>query len=443
MVGQLNVNRRALLLGMTAATLGSVLSSCRSDDSSTLAISLLEGSVPAEVLKKFKQQVETPVKFQTLNQLSSLFQQLQQWQSKQEPELSKQAKQLLFWIDDPMEVRPDNLISLDDYWLASAIEQDLIEPFQLEAGVLDKLPADWMQSWQQFIERSVENSAGQAETGASKTSASKTSASKTGANMLWAAPYRVQPLVLVYRQGKIPTTTGQTESFSSWRELLAPALRNRIAMPEHPRLVLGVLQKIRSGSFNPTIESNAIESSAIENDTIESSSARLKAIDLKTTDIEQQLESQLGDLLVEFDRQVKTYDAQNSLKALINGDVDVAVSWLSDTVAAQRRYQDLKIAIPTEGSLLSTDIWVRPKGAAMSKSASDWIGYCWEDGPATQISRGGGGLSPVFLGKEATLPNTLSNDLLLETLRNSEPLLPLPKETQKAYFSFWQRVREG
>ena len=429
MVEQLNMNRRALLLGMTAVTLGTALSSCRSDDSNTLGISLLDGTVPAEVLKKFKQRAATPVNFQTLNQLSGLFQQLQQWQSKQEPGLSQRAKQILFWIDNPTEVRPDNLISLDDYWLASAIEQDLIEPFQLEPGVLDKLPADWVQSWQQFIEQSVENSKGQ-----TAVVNSKTGASKTDANRLWAAPYRVQPLVLVYRQGKVPAATGQAESFSSWRELLAPELQNRIAMPEHPRVVLGVLQKIRSGSFNPTIESNAIG----ESNEIESSSARLEA-----ADIEQQLESQLGDLLAQLDRQVKTYDAQNSLKALINGDVDVAVSWLADTVAAQRRYQDLRIAIPIEGSLLSTDIWVRPKGAEMTKPVSDWIGYCWEKGPATQISRAGGGLSPVFLGKEAILPDTLSNDLLLETLRNSEPLLPLPKETQKAYFSFWRRVREG
>ena len=395
---------------MTAATLGSALSSCQASAADTLEISLLVGSIPAEVLKKFRQQASSPVKFQTLNQLSDLFSQLQRWQSKQAPGFS--LKQLLPWIKDPQQRQSDTLVSLDDYWLASAIAQNLIEPIQLEPDTLEKLPADWLSNWQDFINQA-----------AKQQTSSKQAASETAPNAVWAAPYRVQPLVIVYREGKIPSTGG-AEPFASWRDLLAPALQNRIAMPEHPRIVLGLLQKIHNGSFNLSIESN------------------VKAPPT-AADIEQQLAEQLSDLLSQLDRQVKAYSAENSLKALINEDVDVAISWSADIVAAQRRYRDLKIAIPVEGSLLSTDIWVRPKGAVMSETAKSWISYCWEEGPATQISRSGRGLSPIFLGETAlALPEALAESALpLAAIRNSEPLLPLSTEAQTAYFNFWQRSR--
>lgn len=392
-----------------AATAGSLLSGCHSNAAEVLEISLLSGSVPAEVLKQFRQQTNNPVKFQTSSQLSGLFQQLQRWQSEQEPGFS--LRQLLPWVTDPKQLQPDNLVSLDDYWLASAIDQDLIEPLLLSPTVLEKLPDNWLQSWLQFINRDVENQGEQQES------------VEAARSTIWAAPYRVQPLVIVYNQDKVSATDAQP--FLSWQDLLNPALQDRIAMPEHPRLVLGLLQKIRSGSFNLTFESDLSSSNANQPTAAE---------------IEKQLESQLGELRSRLDRQVKTYDGENSLKALINGDVDVAVSWLADIVAAQRRYRDLKMTIPAEGSLLSTDVWVRPKGADMSETASAWIDYCWQTGAATQISRSGRGLSPVFLGGETALPEAIANSLLSpDIIQKSEPLLPLSSEAQKAYFSFWQR----
>ncbi len=404
-----------------AATVGSTLSSCRPSTAESLGISLLTDSIPAEVLKKFRQQAIAPVKFQTLNQLSGLFYQLQQWQSPQKAD-SFSLKQLLPWTKDPKQLQPDNLVSLDDYWLTSAIAQDLIEPLQVGPESLKKLPADWLQSWQQFINQGVQDKSGQNPTAKNQGTASKSATNIS--NTIWAAPYRVQSLAIVYRQNKVSAPSG-AQPFSSWRDLLDPALQNRIAMPEHPRIVLGLLQKIRSGSFNPSVESSTeTPPTAVE--------------------IEQQLTQQLGELLVQLNRQVKTYDGENSLKALINDDVDVVIGWSADIVAAQGRYQDLKMTIPAEGSLLSADIWVRPKGAPMNESAKAWIDYCWEPGPATQISRSGGGLSPIFLGREAALPEALANSpLSLEAIQNSEPILPLSPAVRAAYFNFWQQGRAG
>lgn len=417
---QIKINRRTLLLG-SVVTLSSTLLGCRPSAADTLAVSLLTDSVPAEVLKKFRQQTTAPVKFQMLNQLSDLFHQLQRWQSPKKSN-SFSLKQLLPWIKDPEQLQPDNLVSLDDYWLISAIAQDLIEPLQLAPESLEKLPADWLQNRQQLINQGIQGQIGQNPAAKNQNTASEQTADT--ANSIWAAPYRVQSLAIVYRQGKVSATSG-AEPFSSWRDLLDPTLQNRIAMPDHPRIVLGLLQKIRSGSFNPSVESSTKTPPT-------------------AAEVEQQLTEQLGELLAQLNRQVKTYDGENALKALINDDVDVAISWSADIVAAQQRYQDLKMTIPTEGSLLSADVWVRPKGAPMNETAKTWIDYCWETGPATQISRSGEGLSPIFLGKETALPEVLASSALpLEAIQNSEPILPLSAEVQTAYFDFWRKGRGG
>ena len=406
-IGRRIIGRRTLLLGTTAAVLSGVASSCRPTAAdAALKISLLEGSVPAEVLKKFRQQVGDAVQFQTANQLSDLFRQLQRWQSKQAPDFS--LRQLLPWVQEPVRVQPDNLVSLGDYWLTSAIAQNLIDPIQLSSETLEKLPV----AWQQFVSRGPK---GQPSTGTDTPSGEP-------ANILWAAPYKVQFLVVVYRQKKVSAASG-TQPFSSWRDLLDPEFKNRIALPDHPRIVLGLLTKIQSDSFNLGIEGTADKPPTAK-------------------EIENQLARQVSEVFPQLDKQVKTYDADNSLKALINEDVDVAVSWSSEVVAAQRRYRELKMTIPAEGSLLSADLWVRPKGAEMSDRAKTWIDYCWEPGPATQISLSRKGLSPVFLGAEATLPAVLAErELSFEAIRNSEPLLPLSPDAQTAYFKFWQRMR--
>ena len=404
------VSRRKLLLGATAAAVGSTLSGCRAAAADALKVALLEGSVPAEVLKKFQQQVAEPVtfqwlarpsvQFQTSGQLSELFLQLQRWQDKQKSSFS--LRQLLPWVKEPAEQKPDNLVSLGDYWLTSAIAQNLIDPLQLPPDTLEKLPL----SWQQFVTRGAKGQLAQL---------------GSSTDTLWAAPYKVQSLVVVYRQDKVLQTTN-TQPFSSWRNLLDPVLQGRIALPDHPRIVLGLLQKMQSDSFNIAIES------ATGKPTVNS--------------IRQQLAQQLSNLFSQLDRQVKTYDSTNSLKALINEDVDVAVSWSADVVAAQQRYRNLKMTIPTEGSLLSADMWVRPKGADLSEAAQAWIDYCWEAESAIQISLSGKGLSPVFLPDDADVPKVLTNkELAIDAMRNSELLLPLSAEAEIAYFEFWQQMR--
>ena len=376
------ITRRMLLSGTAGLAAGSLLTGC-GPAADALKIRVLSGSVPAEVLQRFRKQSDRPVSFQVAAQMASVFQQLQDWQ--RAPESGFSVRRLLPWMDAVALPRPDDLVSLGDYWLTGAISQDLIDPFSLPTETLAKLPPAWQQLSQ---------------TGTSDEKA------------LWAVPYKVQALVVIYRKSQLSSILSLP--FNTWKGLLQPSLQRKIALPDHPRLVMGLVQKMQTGSFNLGGEADQRE------DFVPG--------------------PELAELFAQLNRQVKTYDSDSSLKALINEDVDVAVSWSGDAVAALAQYRDLKAVLPAEGSLLSADMWVRPKGAPMSEAAQQWIDFCWQAEPATRISSSGSGLSPIFLDRNATLPSALADSLLSRPgITGSEPLLPWPETVQAAYEQIWQQ----
>ena len=392
------IHRRTLLLGTAGLVASSLLTGCNRNTADTLKVTLLEGAVPPEVLQAFQKQISTPVNFQTQAQVQDVFQQLQRWQ--QPPEDKSAAwSRFLPWRETEAESAARGLVSLGDYWLKSAIAQDLIQPLAFPDESLAPLPIQW----QQFVSRDKQGQIGEAQP-------------------LWAAPYKVQALVIVYRQ------IADEQPIESWRDLLAPSLTNRIALPDHPNLVIGLLQKLQTGSFNPSFDDLASSSAA-------------------TSPLVDQLKEALAEPFALLNRQVKTYDAATALKALVNEDVQAVVAWSGDVVTALQRYRSLRAVVPAEGSLLSADMWVQPKGATMSESAQAWIDFCWQPGPATQISVSDKGLSPIFLTEEALQsdagfpPALAESRLSTVAMRNSEPLLPLPDAVQSAYLSLWEQLR--
>lgn len=402
------INRRTLLLGTAGIAFTSLLTGCQQKAANALKITLLEGSIPSQVLQRFQKQAGSPVSFQSGVQIESIFQQLQLWQKA--PEKSAfSLRRLLPWVKAEAIPKPDHLVSLGDYWLESAIAQNLIAPLEIPPASLEKLPA----AWQQFVSRDAKGQLeGQIiEEGAASQSDQNPKGPKIS---LWAAPYQFQSLVIIYHQR---LSSGDHSPFTSWQDLLQPSLRQSLALPSHPRLVIALAQKIQSGRFNPILES----------------SNSGPALDVALVDTFNQL-----------NLQVKTYDSNNSIKALINEDVKAVVGWSGDAVAASKRYRDLRIVVPEEGSLLSAEMWVRPKGADMSAAAQQWIDFCWQSGPATEISLSNRGLSPIFLQKDISLPKTLTNGLLsAAAIENSEPLLPIPVALQAAYLQQWQQLRSG
>ena len=391
------IHRRTLLLGTAGLVASSLLTGCNRNTADTLKVTLLEGAVPPEVLQAFQKQISTPVNFQTQAQVQDVFQQLQRWQQPKEKPAA--WSRFLPWREAETGPSARGLVSLGDYWLKSAIAQDLIQPLSLPDESLKPLPIQW----QQFVSRDEQGQIGDAQP-------------------LWAAPYKVQALVIVYRQ------SADEQPIESWRDLLAPSLTNRIALPDHPNLVIGLLQKLQTGSFNSSFD-NLVSSSA----------ATLPLVD--------QLKAALAEPFALLNRQVKTYDAATALKSLVNEDVQAVVAWSGDVVTALQRYRSLRAVVPAEGSLLSADMWVQPKGAMMGESAQAWIDFCWQPGPATQISVSDKGLSPIFLTEKALqgesgFPPALAESRLSPVaMRNSEPLLPLPEAMQSAYFSLWEQLR--
>lgn len=383
---------------------GSVLVSCSQKATERLTVTLLEGAVPAEVLKQFRKQIQLPVSFRADAQMRWIFQRLQRWQQ-QPPEKKKSWQRFFPWYKPEDPTLSGQLMSLGDFWLKDAIAQDLLDPIDLPPETLEALPFQW----QQFVSR---NTKGQ------------TAPAGTPGREIWAVPYKVQSLMIVYRQSQFAdpqTSTGQP--FTTWQDLLAPRLRRRIALPSHPNLVMGLLQKMQSGSFNTGFESLANSSAA-------------------KSQLFSQLEARLREPFLALNQQVKTYDAADGLRALVNEDVDVALAWSGDVATALQRYRDLKAVVPEEGSLLSADLWVRPKGTPMSEAAKRWIEFCWEAGPAKQISISGKGISPIFLSEEAARPDVLINHALsVAAMENSEPLLPLPEKLQAVYLDLWEQLR--
>ncbi|MEM8504074.1 MAG: substrate-binding domain-containing protein [Cyanobacteria bacterium P01_D01_bin.1] len=397
------IDRRTLLKGSAGLAVGSALAGCSANAEDALNVLLLEGAVPSVVLTSFQKQTDARVRFQTVAQVQVAFQTLQRWQ---QPKSLDALSRFMPWrrTDERADTaNTANLVSLGDYWLTEAIAQDLIEPLAIPSDELAQLPT----TWQQFVKR---DRTGQ----------------PSSEGEVWAAPYRVQPLMIVYRASQVARgSAARKPPFSSWRDLLAPELRQSIALPEHPNLVMALLQKLQNDRFNASYDPSSISSS-----------------NQRAAQLTDQVASQLRDAFNQLSSQVKTYDTSTALKALINEDVRVVVAWSGDVAIALKRYRDIKAVIPEEGTLLSADLWVQPKGSGLSEAAKSWLSFCSQMGPATELSAAGKGISPVFLSETAKLPDSIKASYFsMKALRNSEPLLPLSEPLQTAYLNLWQRLR--
>lgn len=391
------MKRRTLLLGTAGGiAAGSFLSACRSQPRADWRTKILAGSVPDQVLRQFsRQHQDAQLAFTSASQLFELFQQLQNWQQPAPADPSP-WQNLLPWRQPAAVPQPAALITLGDYWLQPAIEQALIQPLELvDSTPWQSLPP----RWRQLVQRD-----------------SQGLLSKTGA--IWGAPYRIQSLAIAYRLSPFLASDWQP---MHWSDLWLPELRRHIALPDHPRVAIGLAQKILGYSIN-------------DGDT------------LALAQVREQFEA--------LHRQVKVYDSQTYLKALINDDIWLAVGWSSDVLAATARYPSIRAIIPPEGTLLAADIWVQPTqpaDAAIAAISRDWIEFCWQRPVATQLSLSSHGISPVFVeAADADIPPALpdllaAQPLLLkpEVAQQSELIQPLPASAQAAYWQLWQQTRHA
>ncbi|MEM8806524.1 MAG: extracellular solute-binding protein [Cyanobacteria bacterium P01_G01_bin.38] len=376
------MQRRSFILSTAALAAGFSLSACRSNNRPELSVRFLDRSIPPQLIKGFRQQLDQSVrlKFESSDQLIALFEQLQQWKVEKTPPLPLWRRWLprVNGAAAPPITKADWL-TLSDYWLTSAVQQQLIQPIEMA----DNSP------WQDFP-KDLRQLMGRNRQGELDDTAP-----------IYGAPYRIQSLMLVYHRALESQNNGQPSLESLW----LPELQGQIALPEYPQLLIGLVLKVLGHSIN---QESAIADAEVEK--------KVKALH----------------------QQVKVYDSSTYLKALINEDISLAVGWSSEILGALSRYPQLRAVFPPEGSILSCDLWVRPDGAApfAPKSLSrQWIDFCWELPIATQISLSSRGFSPLFLG-QAKRPSALQASQNLPsapTLANSEFLKPLSAEGKAAY----------
>lgn len=392
------LNRRSFLSGAAAVTLASLLAGCSSPDQAVLKVRLLSGSIPPQVVGRFRRVLEQArnsahLDFASELQLQTLFTQLQTWKQQQDSSQDSGFR-LPSWFPgaNRLEAGGADLVTLGHAWLETAIRQGLIQP--LEAGSLPATRALFQDSrWQALVTRNDQGL-------------------PDPRGKLWAAPYRWGTTVIAYRQDIFRKRGLQPPT--DWPDLWRSDLRRQISLLDQPREVIGLTLKKLGKSYNTA--------------------------DLTTVS---GLESELQAL----QQQVKLYSSTAYLQPLILEDTWVAVGWSTDLLPLMQNNPNIAAVVPRSGTALWADLWVRPTSSKTTASlVTDWINFCWQPDIASQLSVVSRATSPIVLTLDrGQLPTELrQNPILLPdpaVLAASEFLLPLPESSLRQYQELWRKVR--
>lgn len=374
------MDRRTFLFGTGTVALSQLLSGCNLQTSDTLEIEFLRGSIPAVVVDRFRQELQNPlVNFTPVAQLQELFAQLETWH--QQASNTQQKRSLPIGNQTQ---NPASLVTVGDYWLSAAIEQQLIQPLETtQLQNWNTLPS----RWQELVRR---NNQGEVDS----------------QGQIWAAPYRWGSTVILYNRDKFSSLDWTP---SDWNDLWRPELRSRISIIDQAREVIGLTLKRLGQSYN---------------------AQNLAQI----PDLEQQLRA--------LHQQVRLYSSNRYIEPLIIGDTWVAVGWSTDVLPILQRYREIAVVVPQSGTALWADLWVNPVHAALPNLASQWIDFCWQPQIAQQIALRSYGISPIPVELPQDSRQSRTQLVFTDTqLQRSEFLLPLPAAVQQQYDALWQTIR--
>ena len=385
------ISRRSFICLSAAVAMSQLTSGCDRTDT-RYQILFLENSIPLQLIGDFRKIANGRVKidFKPQAQLTQIFNNLLSLNSVQKS--NKKENNLWHKIFNKSVVSP-NLTTLGDVWLAAAIERDLVQPLDVKnlAG-WQKLPAEW----QKLVTRDKEGKP-----------------STTGE--IYGAPYRWGSTVIAYQSKKLDELGIKIED---WQDLWQPKLRDRISLLDSPRETIGLTLKKLGKSYNTEDLASVTE-----------------------------LESELSAL----HQQAKLYSSDRYLEPLILGDTWVAVGWSTDIIPLLKRYSDLKFVVPTSGTSLWADLWVKPQLESKdlevdNKLNKSWIDFCWQPKAAKQISLFTDGISPMLSTLQSSelpedLPSNPLNELENSQSQANEFLLPLSAKTEQQYRSLWLKIR--
>ncbi|PMB00723.1 polyamine ABC transporter substrate-binding protein [Fischerella thermalis CCMEE 5268] len=379
--------RRSFLQGATTFALAQMLLGCSGNKQTSLSVQLLKGSIPGQVVDQFRRNLEKEVNlnFAPVEQLESLFEELQSWYNQSQAN-HQQGWSFNLPFGSSQKTNIADLVTLGDYWLKTSIEKKLIQPLEVEQL---KQWAVLPQRWRELVTR---NEQGFLDT----------------QGKVWAAPYRWGSTVIVYRRDKFQQL-GWTPT--DWSDLWRTELRDRISLLNHPREVIGLVLKKLGKSYNT------------ENlDAIPGLEAELRALN----------------------QQVKFYDSRRYLEPLIIGDTWLAVGWSDDVLPVVTRYPQLAVVTPLSGTALWADVWVKPMGINQANLAYKWIDFCWQPNIAEQIFILTKTNSPIPTNIRASnIQEQIRNFLLNndEILGKSEFLQPLPLAVAAQYKSIFAKIK--
>ncbi|MBD1860621.1 MULTISPECIES: extracellular solute-binding protein [Trichocoleus] len=395
------MDRRSFLQGVGVLGLSQALAGCNGSAREALRVRLLKSSIPPQILDKFRRSLQQPARldFAPEPQLGQLFQLLQNWQR---PAASTQPQPQTSW---PFVSRnrqgaatgvPD-LVTLGDYWLAQAIQQNLIQPLNPQQV------AAWAQvppAWQKLVTRDRQGQV--AEQG-----------------QVWGMPYRWGTTVIAYRADKFAEQDWAVPT--DWSDLWRPELRDRISLLDQPREVIGLTLKKLNHSYN-------------------------------TEDLTKV--AALRSELQALHQQVKFYSSTSYLQPLILGDTWLAVGWSTDVLSLMKNNRQIAAVVPRSGTKLWSELWVRPAVATPTAASNNgqlslseqWLDFCLQPQTAIQLSILSQAASPTLVGRDrATLPNALQKQPVLlpepSVIEKSEFLYPLSAKAIEQYQALWLAVR--
>lgn len=387
--------------------LGALLTACGGRSQPALRLQILENSVPVSLLKALQDEFAATGSLRLVqsDRLLDLFELLKQWHQIETDE----AEESSGWLNFPLGAAPEvptvpDLMTLGDYWLRDAVQQGLIQPLNSDAwDQWDALP----RPWRRLVQRNAQGEPDQN-------------------GQVWAAPYRWTSLAIAYRVAPFRDLGWQPKD---WDDLWRPELAGQIALPENARTVIGIALK----RLGEPVNSGDVAGN-----------------------------SELATALEELHRQVRVYSSDAYLQPLVVGDIWVAVGWMTDIAELVKRDRRFAAVVPASGTILSTDLWVRPVLPLRAENAANqdegpnrvsdasinqWINFFWQPDNALQFSQIGTATSPVVttMNRE-DLPRFLrENSLLLpprSVLEQSEFLEALPGNVAQAYQDLWVKVRQ-
>jgi putative spermidine/putrescine transport system substrate-binding protein len=387
------IDRRTFLFTSLAA-MATTLSGCGSSKN-TFHVTLLQDSIPLQLISDFQKLIAKTgaVKLKPEVELQAIFDLLKTWQK---PEEKTSAIDSLPVIGKE-KVQQANLVTMGDYWLQSAVADNLIQPLDTtKLKAWSNLPPVWQNLGKRDRQGNVSSQ-----------------------GKVYGAPYRWGNTVIAYRKDKI------TWIPTDWPDLWREELRGRISLLDDYREVIGLTLKKLGHSYNQT------NLSQIPN-----------------------LETELQKL----QQQVKFYSSDKYLQPLVLGDTWLAVGWSTDILAVMKRHSDVAIAVPDSGTALWADLWVQPRLTNNSKSpeqitflSNNWLDFCWQSKSVKQILLFTNGISPILTNSKKQATQNLAQDLAknhfvkssLATFNKSEFLDPLSPETNTEYLNLWQKMRQA